>query len=303
MKFVVQIFIVIICCCTSCNNKGSNKQTPLYDTFDYGTINISVDESFKPVIEEQLQMYHFTYPNTNIKVSYKSEVECFKDLLNDSVRMIISARSLSSKEFEIFKNNLGFEPKNLNVAFDAVAAIVNINNKDSVFSYSELVDILSGKKNYQVILDGNNATSTVKYLSDSILRGKPFGKNVVATNGSDSVITLLKKTQNAIGFVSNCWISNPFNEVQAEHRKKVKLALIECKICDEPGTYAKATQATLMYGQYPLARPLYYIIKESSQGLGTGFGNFLKHERGQLIFKRAGLAPAVINFNKRATRL
>ena len=106
MKFVVQIFIVIICCCTSCNNKGSNKQTPLYDTFDYGTINISVDESFKPVIEEQLQMYHFTYPNTNIKVSYKSEVECFKDLLNDSVRMIISARSLSSKEFEIFKNNL-----------------------------------------------------------------------------------------------------------------------------------------------------------------------------------------------------
>lgn len=303
MKFVVQIFIVIICCCTSCNNKGSNKQTPLYDTFDYGTINISVDESFKPVIEEQLQMYHFTYPNTNIKVSYKSEVECFKDLLNDSVRMIISARSLSSKEFEIFKNNLGFEPKNLNVAFDAVAAIVNINNKDSVFSYNELVDILSGKKNYQVILDGNNATSTVKYLSDSILRGKPFGKNVLATNGSDSVIMLLKKTQNAIGFVSNCWISNPFNEVQAEHRKKVKLALIECKICDEPGTYAKATQATLMYGQYPLARPLYYIIKESSQGLGTGFGNFLKHERGQLIFKRAGLAPAVINFNKRATRL
>ncbi|MFY8128452.1 MAG: PstS family phosphate ABC transporter substrate-binding protein [Chitinophagaceae bacterium] len=303
MKFISYICLIVVVLSTACNNQDKNKQTPLYDTFDFGTINISVDESFKPVIEEQLQMYHFTYPNTNIKVSYKSEVECFKDLLKDSVRMIISARSLSKKEFEIFKNNLGYEPKNLNIAYDAVAAIVNTKNKDSIFSYNDLVDILSGKKNYQVILDGNNATSTVKYLSDSVLRGKPFGKNVVATNGSDSVIALIKKNENAIGFVSNCWISNPFNEQQVEHRKKVKLALVECKICDEPGTYAKATQATLMYGQYPLARPLYYIIKESSQKLGTGFGNFLKHERGQLIFKRAGLAPAVINFNKRATRL
>jgi phosphate transport system substrate-binding protein len=300
---LIGYFMILIIFCTACNSNDKNKQTPLYDTFDYGTINISVDESFKPVIEEQLQMYHFTYPNTDIKVSYKSEVECFKDLLNDSVRMIISARALSDNEFKIFSNNLGFAPKCLNVAYDAVAAIVNINNKDSVFSYDDLVNILSGKKNYQVILDGNNATSTVKYLSDSVLRGKPFGKNVVATNGSDSVITLIKKTENAIGFVSNCWISNPFNQQQVEHRKKVKLALVECKICDEPGTYAKATQATLMYGQYPLARPLYYIIKESSQRLGTGFGNFLKHERGQLIFKRAGLAPAVISFNKRATRL
>lgn len=303
MRFIICILLGLLVFSTACNNNANNKEIPVYDTFDYGTINISVDESFKPVIQEQLQMYHFTYPNTNIKVSYKSEVDCFKDLLNDSVRMIVSARALSDKEFDIFKSNLGFAPKTLNVAYDAVAAIVNINNKDSIFSYNELVDILSGKKNYQVILDGNNATSTVKYLSDSILRGKPFGKNVVATKGSDSVITLIKKTKNAIGFVSNCWISNPFNEEQVEHRKSVKLALIECKICDEPGTYAKATQSTLMYGQYPLARPLYYIIKESSQRLGTGFGNFLKHERGQLIFKRAGLAPAVINFNKRSTRL
>lgn len=300
MKYpIILVFISVL---ISCSNPEDFKNVPT-DTFDKGTINISVDESFKPVMQEQLKMYKNTYPNTDIKVEYKSEVDCFKDLLKDSTRMIISARNLSEKEIQQFRNNLGFEPKCGNVAYDAVAAIVNKENADSVFKYEDIKNILSGKRNYTVILDGNNATSTVKYLQDSVLRGLPFGKNVVATRGADSVILLIKKTKNAIGFVSNGWISNSNNEEQLQHLKEVKLALIECLICDEKGTYAKATQATLMYGQYPLARPLYYINKESWHGLGSGFCNFLSLERGQLIFRRASLAPAKIGFNKRLTKI
>jgi len=37
-----------------------------------GTIHISVDESFKPVIEEQIKVHHSSFPNTIIEVSYKS---------------------------------------------------------------------------------------------------------------------------------------------------------------------------------------------------------------------------------------
>jgi len=43
-------------------------------------------------------------------------------------------------------------------------------------------------------------------------------------------------------------------------------------------------------------RGIYYILKENYFGLGSGFANFLESERGQLIFKRAYLGPAKINF-------
>jgi phosphate transport system substrate-binding protein len=52
-----------------------------------------------------------------------------------------------------------------------------------------------------------------------------------------------------------------------------------------------------------LARPLYYILKENAAGLGTGFMNFMSLERGQLIFRRANLAPAKMNLNKRSGKI
>lgn len=300
-KNIFLVFMLMAYLLVSCSNNSESISSN--DTPKKGTISISVDETFKPVIQEQLKLYKSTFPETDIKVTYKSEVECFKDLLNDSTRLVITSRSLNKNEETYFKNKLSFIPAYAVMAYDAVAAIVNINNTDSIFTISDLQNMLSGKKNYTVIVDGTNATSTVKYLQDSVLRGLPFGKNVVAANGSDSVIQLIKKATNAIGFVSNCWVSNPYEPQQVKNLKQLKLALVECVRCSEKGVFAKASQATLQYAQYPLARPLYCTVKENWTGLGTGFFNFLSLERGQLIFKRANMVPNRMFFNKRITQI
>ncbi len=292
-------YLFVLLFLSSCANNKSEKDFIESDTPKQGTINISVDESFKPVIDEQIKVYQSSFPDAVLKVSYKPEVECFKDLYLDSTRLIIVSRGLTKDENIYFKSYLSFEPKYMQVAYDAVAAIVNINNKDSVFTIEDLRKMMSGEKKYTVILDGNNATSTVKYLQDTILKGKNFSNNVVAVNGSEAVIEAIKKTTNAIGFVGNSWVSNFYDAHQMENLTKIKLALIECTRCTEPGYFVKASQASLTYGQYPLARHLYFIVKENWLGLGSGFANFLSLERGQLIFKRSCLVPAKMNFNKR----
>ncbi len=48
-----------------------------------------------------------------------------------------------------------------------------------------------------------------------------------------------------------------------------------------------------------MVRGLYYILKENFSGVGNNFVNFLEYERGQLIFKRAYLVPARMNFDVR----
>lgn len=283
----------------SCANNQENKQA-FYDTPKEGTINISVDESFKPVIEQQIQVYQSSYPNTHIIATYKSEVECFKDLDNNSTRLIIVARGLSNKEAQYYSDKLAFKPFDDLIAYDAVALIMNINAKDSVFYYDDIKKILSGEKNIPAIMDGNNATSTVRFLQDSILKGGAFGKNVVAsTNGSQGVIDAVSKMENAVGFIGLSWVGNNQEQKQIEQLKSIKFALVECVKCDEKDVFAKPSQATLMYGQYPLARPLYIIVKENALGLGSGFKNFISLERGQLIFRRALLAPGKMSFKKR----
>ncbi len=268
-----------------------------------GTIHISVDETFKPVIDEQLKVYHAAFPNSTILVDYKPEADCFRDLKSDSTRMVIVAKGLSKPEAEYYKSYLSFYPSFETIAYDAVAVILNINNTDSTYSLDKLKDILTGKTDITAVMDGNNATSTVRFLNDSVMHKLPFGKNVVSGGSSEKVIDYVAKNKNAIGFVGSSWIGNVYEPKQQEMLKHVKLALVECKTCEEKDMFAKPSQATITYMQYPLARPLFYILKENYAGLGTGLINFMELERGQLIFRRSCLAPAKMNLIKRTTKI
>jgi phosphate transport system substrate-binding protein len=131
------------------------------------------------------------------------------------------------------------------------------------------------------------------------LRGTPLGSNVVAAEGSEKVIDVVSNNPNLIGFVGLSWVGDSYDRKQQAYLKKIRMALIECVKCEEKELYAKPSQASLAYGEYPLARPLYYILKENSAGVGTGFMNFMSLERGQLIFRRSFLVPAKMGFNTR----
>lgn len=296
------LILVLLLSFAACKGKGGEAVDDR-DTPNKGTIRISVDESFKPVIEEQIKVHHSSFPDTKIIVSYKPEVECLKDLQNDSTRMILIARGLSKNESSIFESSLGYRPQYAILAYDAVAVIVNQKSADSVFTMNDLKEILSGKSKRIAVMDGKNATSTVRFLKDSILRGGDFGANVVASKNSDDVIDIVSKNENVVGFVGLSWVGDSYDPKQQENLKKIRLALVECVRCVEKGLFAKPSQATISYAQYPLPRPMYYILKENSPGLGTGFMNFLSLERGQLIFKRALLVPAKMNFKVRSGKI
>ena len=295
--FLAVIMMFFVSCGTN-NQPADARDTPVK-----GTIRISVDESFKPVIEEQLRVHHASFPNTHILVTYQSEAACFRDLQSDSTRMIIVAKGLNEKEAEYFESKLSFKPQYGELAFDAVAVIVNREAKDSVFTMAQLKDILSGKNPVTAVMDGKNATSTVRFLQDSVLRGGPFGTNVVAADNSEKVIEIVSNNPLVVGFVGLSWVGDSYDPKQQANLKKIRLSLVECVNCIEKDVFAKPSQATITYGQYPLARPLYYILKENAAGLGTGFMNFLSLERGQLIFRRAFLAPAKMAFHRRAGKI
>jgi phosphate transport system substrate-binding protein len=71
----------------------------------------------------------------------------------------------------------------------------------------------------------------------------------------------------------------------------------------ETGIYVSPAQYNIYYRRYPMVRDLVYVLKEKHNGLGHGFAYFLTGQRGQLIFKRAYLMPAQIQFNIRNANL
>jgi phosphate transport system substrate-binding protein len=275
------------------------------DSPSQGTIHISVDESFKPVIDEEIKMYEATYPGTEIIAHYKPEADCLRDFFNDSTtRLVIITRGLTAPEEKYFTDSLGYMPGWNKIASDAITLIVNAASTDTLFTIDRLQKQLTGKINREqrIVFDGLNATSTVRYIRDSLLRSQKFDSSVVkAARSSREVIDYVAKNENAIGMVGISWIGNPEDTAQLNLLKNVKIAYVQCMACSD-SPYVKPVQESIRSRRYPLVRGLYYIIKENYTGLGSGFVSFLKNERGQLIFKRAYLGT-IMEFGVRNVKI
>lgn len=268
-----------------------------------GTINISVDESFKPVIDSQIKVFESSFPEIHIIPHYKPEAECFRDLTTDSTRMVIVTRGLSRDEEKFYIDSFHLTPTVGQLAYDAIAVVVHPKAKDSIFDIKNLQDILSGKDTqHQPVMDGLSATSTVRYAIDSILKGQPLGKNVTAATSSEGVVNYVANNPRAVGFIGVSWIGDPQDTSYTSFIKKVNIAAIECTSCLGK-TYVRPYQANIALRRYPLVRCLYYILKENYSGVGNNFVNFLQFERGQLIFSKAYLWPARMSFQLRTTEI
>jgi phosphate transport system substrate-binding protein len=281
--FFCSIFFV------ACDPPGEKKET---DTLSSGNISISVDETFKPIVEEQIKVFDSSFPEGNIVVHYKSESQCIQDFLKDSARLILVTRDLNANEKKLCEQKK-LVPTPLAVAKDAVAVILSKGAADTAFSIPELKGILTGKykKKFTVVFD-NQGSSTLRFMMDSILKGEPLGANVFAAKGNDSVISYVEKNPDAIGFVGVSYVSD-FNDPEGlAFISNIEVASI---FNDSLQKFYKPYQAFIAPDYYPLTRNLYYINRETYPGLGTGFANFLTRERGQLIFKQARLFPLRTN--------
>jgi phosphate transport system substrate-binding protein len=281
---------------------GHGNKTPR-ETPTSGTIHISVDESYEPVIDSEIKVFESSFPNAHIIVHYKAEAQCLRDLTTDTTRLVLVTRGLTEAEEKFYKDSFYTEPTFGPLALDAVAIIVNNHSPDSVFEIKDLQNLLNGTDTKHVaVMDGVSATSTVRFAIDSILRGQQIGKNVMAAKSSEGVVDYVSKNENAIGFVGVSWIGNEQDPEQETWLKSVNVAAVRCTSCGGP-TYVKPYQANIYLHRYPFLRSLYYILKESYSGIGNNFVNFLQYERGQLIFQKAYLWPTGMSFQKRDVQI
>src|SRR5687768_4942312 len=225
---IIILFFCILLGLNSCQS-FKEKEKKLLDTPDRGRINVSADESFKPIVDALVQVYEANHPGTEIMVQYKPEAECLKDMIVDSVRLIIATRGFSESEKKFIVDSFRVSPKKMVVARDAVAVIVSPQAEDSLFTMEELKEVLTGKfkKDLIPVFDGVQATSTVRFIVDSVLKNESLTPKAVAARTSEGVIDYVAKNPKAIGFIGVSWIGNPEDEQQVSFLEKVKMAQLE----------------------------------------------------------------------------
>src|SRR5688572_2521660 len=114
LLIVPALFYCFVCSCGTGNQKEQESKEP----YNNQVMHISCDESFKPVIDAQIAVYETVHPGTKIIAHYKSEAECLKDLVVDTIRMIIVTRKISKQERELVSDSTASGAEQLVVARD-----------------------------------------------------------------------------------------------------------------------------------------------------------------------------------------
>jgi len=293
MNFIKKNAYLLIAVATSsliisCNAKPPTKEV---HTILTGTISIIVDETFQPIIEDQLAVFESAYQQADISLINKPERIAINYLLNDSSQVAILSRMLTDEETKFFESKK-IIPKVTKFATDGVALIANKVNQDTVVNVEDVIAVLQGKKSTigSLVFDNPNS-STVRFLKDLAGVDNLPQDRVYALNSNEEVIKYVYENPHAIGVIGINWIAQPSMEV-ADYVKDIQVLGVKNQPDKNGGDdYYKPTQTNLALGKYALARDLYLINCQGVRGLGLGFSAFLAGERGQRIILKSGLLP------------
>ncbi len=295
--------------CSSCNNKKSTDGRT--DTYSSGAISFVSDESFSPIIEEERDIFQKDYTQAKVTPVYTSESEAINRLLNQKAWLAFAARDFKPSELKSLQAKQ-FQPVSIKLAYDALAFIVNKGNKDTLISVNDIENIMTGKatkwgdiykgsaRGIITVVFDNAKSSTVHYVEDSVLKGRPItNPNVAAVNKTAEVIKYVESHPGAIGIIGNNWLNDQHDSTNLTFNKNIQVMSVS-RI--HPATVASSRKPYQYYiynGEYPLIRTIYALLNDPRRGLPWGFAHFIEGPKGQRIVMKAGLLPVLGNINVR----
>jgi len=282
-------------------NQDPNKKEEL-DGATFGEITIAIDATYKPIFDSMVEAFEATYKRAKINVIYTSELEAVNLVLQDSARVAVVAREFTDNEKKVIEKSK-IMPRTEKVAIDAIAIIVNNNNKLMQLSEEEIKGILTGKftKWSDIRPEGSNLPINVVFESNASGIAEYFktlysidlsqAKNFSGAKDNFEPINAVKNSPSTIAFLSSGWVKNTKDSTNTSFIGEVTVVSVAKEGSAE---FVPPLQAYIHTKTYPYTRGVYMLRKEARMGLGTGFTKYVATEKGQRIFLKAGLLPSTM---------
>lgn len=295
-----------------------------------GSATIFCDDGFKNVLDEEISVFEYSYPQSSIIPFYVCEQDAIDTLLADGTQAIIVTQELSKEQKDYIRKKNKRVVKTHCIAVDAVALITNKGNRVNSLSMDEIKDILNGKITKWSQLAGNDTTSikivfdnpgssTISYMKEKFLpEGKKISDNPNAFAQKDNaqVFDVVKNDPNALGIISVSWLGDELElakKVPVEERYSgyenhndtvatnltTEVNVVKVSNPTEANNFDpvgyKPYQVYINSGEYPLFRKVYMISTASNSTVIHSFYTFVTGFVGQKIISKTGILPYHMN--------
>ncbi|MBD5233677.1 MAG: solute-binding protein [Bacteroidales bacterium] len=292
-----------------------------------GTATLVCDNTFENILNQEVDVFEYQYPDAHILVRYGTQSEAFDSLFSLNTRSIVVSRDITAQEKSALKakykkeRGANINVRSAKIAVDAVAFIVNQKNTCEKLTVSELADIMSGESSewndlepsklgkIKVVLD-QKGSSLATYITDSLLNGKPLGPNVYAAGSIPEIFKIVEENPDAIGVLGVSWITSDMDSADMSKEELAESVLADGAVMgatltqrvkvlkvnrDDDVRAYKPYQQYIFDGSYPLFRQIYMITTASTSNVAGGFYSFVTGPIGQKIIMKTGILPARVS--------
>lgn len=295
-----------------------------------GSATVFCDDGFRNILDEEIEVFEYSYPQSSIIPFYVSEGAAIDTLMADGTQAIIATRELTKDQIDYMKSKYKRVVRQKCVAVDAVALITNKKNPVGALSMTEVSDILNGKITRWDQLAGNDTTaikvvfdnaesSTVSYLKEKFLpEGKKLSEtaNTFAQENNAQVFDVVKTDPDALGVISVSWLGDdlsvakkvPMDKRMEDYQNEndtiasqltSEVNIIKISNPTQENDFSpvafKPYQAYIYSGEYPLVRKVYMISTASNSTVMHSFYVFMTGFVGQKIITKTGILPYQMN--------
>ncbi len=247
---------------------------------------IKGSDTMLPLSQKEAEVYMKANSSNKVTVTGGGSGVGIAALIDGTTDLAQSSRKIKMDE-KIKLQEAGVTYKEVIAAYDALAVIVNPENKVSQLTREQLEGIFTGKiKNWKevggddakiIVYSRESSSGTYEFFKEHVMSKKNFANDVLSMPATGAIIQSVSQTKGAIGYVGLAYLD--------KNEKALKVSY------DKGKTFIAPSLETAKNKTYPVVRPLYYYYSTKVESKVKAFLDFVLSAEGQKIVEQVGYVP------------
>ncbi len=247
-------------------------------------VKVKGSDTVLPLSQKEAEAY--SGKGGNVSVTGGGSGVGLAALIDGSADIAQASRKIKFTEKQKL-NEAGKPFKEVTVAYDAIAVVVNKSNGVSKLTRTQLEGIFTGKiTNWKevggadmkiVVYSRETSSGTYEFFKESVLKNKNYMPSVLSMPATGAIIQSVKQTKGAIAYVGLAYLNDEVKALSVSYNNK---------------DFVTPSVENAKNKSYPIVRPLFYYYLTENEKTVSPFVNYVLSAEGQKIVSQVGYIPA-----------
>ncbi len=243
-------------------------------------------DTLLPLTQELAEQYLEKHPESEIIVTGGGSGVGIAALPENTTDIAMASRRIKFGEKMKFAE-IGLDAREVIVAYDALAVVVNPSNPVDSLTREQLEAIFRGKitnwkevggEDWKIVVYSRETSSgTYEFFKESVLDNKNYMSSILSMPATGAIIQSVKQTKGAIGYIGLAYLNRFVKPLSVSY--------------DGGRHYAEPSVRTAADGSYPIVRPLYYYYDAEKESIVSPFVSYVLSDEGQASVLEQGFVP------------